>query len=217
MTPPIPSLIFLWALLGLLALGVGGCGLGDYEAHMIDQQRRLDRLDRENKELGGSLEIPKAVQKYAEEMFLHVPKGVSTAAETANLWSGLYYKYAGGGSFAGLYNWPGQGAEDKNFAAKAHGAGAFNDAKIKHSQYTTDPAGTSAPDAERDHLRTGRQHLLSLSESEREGGDSLRDRPEGLGQTTTDTMNLSLSTLAFGSDALKRRKEYDKQTKGTKK
>lgn len=215
LTPPTPPRRFFGAILGLLTLGVGGCGLGEYEEDMLKQQKRLDRLDRENKELVEPLEIPEAAQKYAEEVFLRVPKGVSTTAETANLWSGLFYKYAGGGPFSGLYvAWA--GAKDKDFKKKVEGASAFNNARVKHSQYTIDPSpGHKALTLNATTYELpDRTYHLYLSPSEKV---AIVYETKNQSKSATDTMNWSLGTLAFGGDALKQRKEYKQRAKATKK
>jgi len=206
------------AVLGLLTIGMAGCGLGDYEEKMLDQQTRLARFDRENKELGGSLDMPEVVEKAGgEEVFLRVPKGVSTTPETANLWSGLFYNYPGGGHFAGLYvAWAGK--KDDDFKKKVEGASAFNNAGIKRSPYTTDPMPGRQPLTLKTstYELTDRTYHLYLSPDEKVAlvFEILRTAPA---KAATDAMNLSLGTLAFGGDAGKQRREYSKRSKATKK
>jgi hypothetical protein len=200
-------------------LSAAGCGLGDYEERISEAQQRLDHFDRENKELAGPLEAPEAVQKYAEDVFLRVPKGVSTTPDTGNPHSGLFYRYAGSGNFAALYvAWAAE--KEKKFADRVRGASIFNNPirKPEPQNYPTVPS-------------PGRE-ALTLSATTYE----LRDRtyhvyldsnqkvalvfeiPKNVPvKTATDTMHLSLGTLALGGAALKQAKEYRERTKGTKK
>ena len=215
---PIPCRRPSWAFV-LLAFAAVGCGLGSYEEEMLKAQQNLDYFDREDKELASPLEIPEAVQKYAEEVFLRVPKGVSTTADTGNPVSGLFYRYAGSKDISALYvAWPAEKEKPAAFAARVRGASLFNNAGQKAFQYTTVPAPgrkSLTLNATTFELADRTYHVyLDPDQKVAIGFEVSRNV---LARTATDTINLSLGTLALGSDALKRAKEYRNRTKKAKK
>jgi hypothetical protein len=90
----------------LPVLLVLGCGLSEYEAHMLESQRRAERFDEENRLLGSGLEVPtKEVRppgatlpevKIAVKLVnlsMRLPKGINPTFEP-NLWRGKFYEYA---------------------------------------------------------------------------------------------------------------------------
>ena len=82
-----------------------GCGLAEYEAKMLESQRRAERFDEENRLLGTGLEIPtKEVRPPAAtlpevkitvklvNLAMRPPKGINPKFEPA-LWQGKFYQY----------------------------------------------------------------------------------------------------------------------------
>lgn len=71
------------AALGLLAGGLTGCGLSDYEKRMDEQRARLELFDEEAKLLSDIIEIPRGKDAYGNEIkvpfdiFLRFPKPVT--------------------------------------------------------------------------------------------------------------------------------------------
>jgi hypothetical protein len=93
----------------VLALLASGCGLADYEARMVAEQKRLEYLDLENAYLGEPITPPpKPPSPPAEsepanpapsnqpemDLFLRLPKGVATKYKSMPLGSVLY-QYVG--------------------------------------------------------------------------------------------------------------------------
>ena len=207
----------------LLAFAASGCGLGSYETKMLEAQNRLAHFAREDKELAGPLQAPKVVQKYAEEVFLRVPKGISTTVHTVDgvempfVLDGLFYQYSGTKDILALYvAWAGE--KEKNFATRVRGANAFNNAGRKDSLYTTVPAPGRNPltlNATTYELPDRTYHVYL--EPNQKVALVFEVSKSALVKPTTDTINLSLGTLALGADAFEQAKEYKNRTKGTKK
>ena len=86
-------------LFGLFFLSASGCGVGEYEARMDEQQKRVQYLDDENKYLEGKpLKLPekKTEDKEAllnEEFFFRPPTGISTTPDERPF-AGIVYRYA---------------------------------------------------------------------------------------------------------------------------
>jgi hypothetical protein len=222
LTPLIIRRCLSGVLVGLLGLSAGGCGLDGYEARMAEAQQRLDLFDRENKELAGPLEMPEAVRKYAEDVFLRVPKGVSTTADTGSLVSGLFYRYAGNKDITALYvAWAGEKEKGKEFADKVYGASTFSNPVRKVGPPQNYP---TVPSPGREALTLSattyelREHTYYVYlDPNRKVALVFEISKNALAKTATDTVHLSLGTLALGSAASKQAKEYRERTKGTKK
>src|SRR5688572_20343701 len=79
---PSPDRVRLCLLLA--ALACAGCGLGEYEAHMLAEQQRLERFDRDNRLLGDPVSAPAAWARATPsmpELFLRPPRGVSSGPD----------------------------------------------------------------------------------------------------------------------------------------
>lgn len=83
-------------------LGVGGCGLSDYERHMDAERERVKLYDEENRVLGDAIEVPTEKAKETEEkpawpfeVFLRLPAGVSGKVAGRYGSTVPLYRYAG--------------------------------------------------------------------------------------------------------------------------
>lgn len=82
----------------LLAIPLAGCGLSEYERHMAEEQKRLDRLEEENKVLGDPLEYPNTRKDgdktvYTASVFLRPPRGAENTKRYASPDLPLLYHY----------------------------------------------------------------------------------------------------------------------------
>ena len=209
MTPAVPRPL-PWVLLSVLAVVPGACGLADYEAKMLAEQERLERFERENKELNGPLAMPAVQeQKQLPEVFLRPPRGISSPEPQP--WNNYFYQYKGTGSVASVaLAWGGAEKFEKFEDQLRH---SFTDARFSEDRLTTEPPGgrqgltlkvRTAELPERTyHLYLERvQKVAVVYEVER----------KNQGRVATEAMNLSLNALALGGDAARQRKAYKKRS-----
>lgn len=82
---------------------IGGCGLAEYEAQMLDSQQRVERFDEENRLLGTPLQIPTKnvpspgnpkieVSTKLINVTIRPPKGIDPVYNPA-LWQNKFYQY----------------------------------------------------------------------------------------------------------------------------
>jgi hypothetical protein len=78
-----PGFSFRWLGLGLLLLA--GCGLADYEAKMAESQKRLERIEKENKVLDRPLMMPtreeEGLSVSVGNIFVRPPRGIKEIAD----------------------------------------------------------------------------------------------------------------------------------------
>jgi hypothetical protein len=198
---------FLGLPAALFAVLAGGCGLGEYERKMLEQQARVERLERENKELAAPLELPAGDgEESPPDVYLRPPKGIRSKPEK-DLWGGLLHIYpAEGGNFAGVYvGWGKKDSFKSDVLRLVGGSGA------RASAHKTAPAD-------------GRKEL-ALELTAVESGDRLthlyyepRQRVAVVyaaekAKWNAQAVQFSLNTLAFGADAARLRGEYARQKK----
>ena len=88
-------------LVASLALGLGGCGLSEYEATLAAEQKRLERFDEEDRLLGDPLELP---PRKGKDPSVPIPSGVGEVFIRPPLWTASNYQSEPLGEL--LYRYP---------------------------------------------------------------------------------------------------------------
>ncbi len=194
---------------GLLVLAACGCGLGDYEKKMADEQARIDRIDKENKELAdGPLELPSG---QPVDVFLRPPKGVRVRAE-ANTDPPGFYRYKGDANFASLYvGWAGKEKDFKDTVLSAFGKGT-------PGTITTEPWDREGVALDTMTVEeANRTFHIYLTLGNRVALIYEVPKPGKLSpEAVKASLNTSLNTLALDTEAAKQRTEHNKRRKAAK-
>ncbi len=205
------------ALVGLFAVLCAGCGLNDYESKIVEEQQRVERFDKENKELGAPIDLPERKEKEKDkekeswpvEIFLRLPKGLSPKPQE-NLYNGAFhYQRDGKGDFASAYVLmtpkAGQAEEEalRAFGAPQNGsAGSLEVMPFK-----------GPPVQLRSHvfdIGTWRYHLY-VDPTKQVAIVYLTETTSTAKGAITEAIKTSLQTLALGGDALRAKGEYHKR------
>ncbi len=204
---------FVLLVPGLFAVAASGCGLGEYEAKLVEQQRRLERFDRENKDLGGPLELPTVKDEPPPvDVFLRLPKGVQTQPENKETPS-PFYQYKGGGSFSNVWvGWSGWAGNEKAAGFRKEVLNRFAPGDVQQDQVPTAPfVGPSLTLTRVSKTEPSRMVLVYFTPGDRVAVvyevpmEKYRLKP------TTDAIGASLNTLAVAPEASKARAEYNKR------
>ncbi|HKB37939.1 MAG TPA: hypothetical protein VKD72_15945 [Gemmataceae bacterium] len=190
---------------GLLLLAGCGCGLGDYEQKMLEEQQRVGRIDKENKELAdGPLEVPTGQPL---DLFLRPPRGVSVQPEASTDRTG-FYRYKGDANTGNVYvGWAGKEKDFKDKVGSAFGKGT-------PGTLTTEPWDregvaldtVTVEEANRTfHIYLTPGNRLAL----------IYEVPKA-GKLSPDALKASLNTLALDADAARQRSEHNKRRKAAK-
>jgi hypothetical protein len=89
----------------MILLFVLGCDMADYQRRMDESRARLRIFDEDNRHLGKALDVPKftvkvidkeeSIDAWPVDMFLRLPRGVSSTGEPFGAKESALFKYAG--------------------------------------------------------------------------------------------------------------------------
>jgi len=203
-----------WLVPGLL-VAVLGCGLGDYEEKMTEEQQRIDRFDKENKELAdGPLELPNVKGGVQPDVFLRPPKGINLRPEERK-YSDRFYRYSKKGSsdFSNVYLGWADKDKAKDFRTKV--LSAFS-GREPTSTKMTDPWGREGLTLDTvTGEETTRTYYIYLYPKDEHKVALIYEVPKQ--GKVSEALQASLNTLALDKDAADQRKEGNKRRRATKK
>jgi len=203
-----PTTVQRWVIRiapGLLVLAGCGCGLGDYEQKMLEEQQRVGHIDKENKELADRpLEVPTG---QSLDLFLRPPRGISVQPEAKTDRPG-FYLYKGDANTGNVYvGWAGKEKDFKDKVWSAFGKGTPGTLK-------TEPWGWDGVDLDTMTVEeANRTFHIYLTPGNRMA--LIYEVPKA-GKLSPDALKASLNTLALDADAAKQRSEHNKRRKAAK-
>jgi hypothetical protein len=195
-------------LLGMLALLCSGCGLAQYEASMSAQQERLDRLEKEDRELGEPLQMPELKEGWTD-VYLRPPKGISPEVLNQTFGELRCYTRTSAGPIQNVYiDFLARRADREAHALKEL-SGTRN--VLRTIRYTTQPMGKASPlEMLIRETSDGQYHCFVCTDS-RGTVTIVYQLPEPAPNTTLAVIQSSLNTLALDSQASAQRGEYQRR------
>lgn len=224
----------------LLGLPLAGCGLADYEAKMIDAQKRAQRLEEEARNLDEPLNMPTKKEKTGDtevevpvaDVFLRPPRGIGPTPDKNPL-NGLIYRYGPRTAAPTLPNLPGAPAPSAKPIADVHAVGlAFGTNRpdfTKEVMSAFQPVGqvTSADRPVHHPDRPAASVLTALDFDDARYSYSVYVGQSGTTQVAiiywitkghrsavSTPLTFSLESLALGIDTFAARQAYARQTLG---
>jgi hypothetical protein len=220
------------ALVLLFVVPLAGCGLADYEAKMIEAQRRGQRLEEEFKNLDEPLTLPTRKEDGVEtplaNLFLRPPRGISSTCEPTPL-NGLIYRYP---QQQVATNLPAgvKPIRDVHAVSLAFGNNRpdftnevlrnFAPAEKVHRAPHEIRGPSSATAAVYDVLEfddVGYSYSIYVGQYETTQVAVIYTIRKGQRSSVSGPLTLSMESLAFGADADRARRDYAKQRPAAKK
>src|SRR5262249_44667066 len=216
MTPTVVRRCLTGLVPGLLVAALG-CGLGDYEEKMTEQQQRADIIDKENKVLAeGPLEMPKVSGGVQPDVFLRPPKGINLRPEERRYRDRFYqYSKKGSSEFSNVYlGWAGK---DKPEDFRNRVLSTFS-AKGTSEPTTTNPWGRDGvilDTVKGEDSSSSRIFYIYLYPKAEAKVALIYEMPKP--DKKSEALQASLNTLALDKDAAAQFKEFNKRRRPTRK
>lgn len=203
----------------LIALGLlstpwlAGCGLGDYQEKMAEQQKLIERVEKENKDLGRAIDVSSLARDMESSInvFLRPPNGINLVANDQR-YANVLSVYEGSGSMS-LYL--ASSVKKQNLEKEIRGVVAgFGAKEIEHpSSFTTNP-----PPGGKEHKlqqltfqsegEDGRKYSFLVYITEKRDLAIMYQIAGDITDQAKDIIQTSLGTLGVGNEANQRKKFY---------